>query len=225
MGDQAAKLARQFGERIVFDKFVFAGADGGGTAGGGGGEITLDIEPGRSGQGLEIEILGGELLADAEKGVHGALGVRRDQHQAFARDPRGQAMDTIVSDAGRGEVVQIEVAVVVVGHLAGVVGATTETAQRDDGIGRGAAAGALCQRQVAVEGGEQLLLAGLVDQGHHALLDAVGVQFGVGDAQLGVHQGCTQAVDVEASHGSAPVEGDGAIIHGHIRGPTSQAHG
>jgi hypothetical protein len=127
------------------------------------------------------------LFADPQVGVHGALGIRGHQHQALAGDARGQAIGTIVGDPGGGQIAQVEMPVVVVGHPARVVAAAAEAAQRDHGVGARAAAGAPGQRQVVAEGVEQLLLAGCVDQGHHPLFDAVRAELGVGDAQFGIH--------------------------------------
>ena len=90
------------------------GFQGGTFSGGGRHLITFDIQGLRAPQGVGREVVARQGFADAEKRVHGALGVGGDEHQAFAGDAVGQGA-VAVTHFGPGEVVEVEVAVVVVG--------------------------------------------------------------------------------------------------------------
>ncbi len=200
----------------------FAGADGGGAATGRGGQVPFDVEIGGGGERFRIEVFRRQRFADPQKSIHRAFGIRRDQHQAFAGGARRESGDAVVRHSRRGQVVQIKMTVIVVGDPARVVTATTEAAHRDHGVGARAAARPACQGQMIAEYRQQLVLARFVDQGHDPFLDPVGVEFGVGNPQFGIHQGGAQAVNVETLHDRGARSVKAAIIHARARGPSDR---
>ena len=89
-----------------------------GPAGGGGDQVALDINVLGSGNRLGIQLLARQGLADPEEGIHAALGVGGDQHQALASGPlRALGLETVVHPRGL-EIGDIDIPIGIVGHLA-----------------------------------------------------------------------------------------------------------
>ena len=161
-----------------------------------GDQVALDVDEFRGRERRCVEVLCRQCRADAEKRVHRALGVGRDHHQALAGHAALASGAHVAVDTGARHVGQVEAPVLVVGYLAAVEGTAAEATRGDHRVRGRSAARAPRGHQVSVQQLEQLILARLVDQRHHALVDAGATEERVIDLDLGVHQRGAHAIDV-----------------------------
>ncbi|MGY4328810.1 hypothetical protein ACVWWG_003227 [Bradyrhizobium sp. LB7.2] len=137
-------------------------------------EITLEINDAGAGDLGRVDVGRRQILRRAEIGVHGALAVARDQDVGAAGGGAVFRGGRVEGDAGRADIVDVELADLVVLDLADIGGARPQAADADDGVGSRAARNFRRRSHVVVDGGGPRL----VDQGHAALGHAVLAQKG-----------------------------------------------
>ena len=136
-------------------------------------KIAFGIEVAGLAECLLVDLAQPELGGDAEKGVHGALGVWCHQYQAAARVPwlfRGSRI-AVGHHAGGAEVAEKIPTYLVFGNSAGVERFAAEALHSNDGVGRRPAAHAL--RLMVLQVVDQRREAFFVHQSHVPLGDAV----------------------------------------------------
>ena len=170
-----------------------------------GDQIALDIQVFRCGDGVGIELLYRQGLTDTQVGIHAALCIRRDQHQALACDTRFPRTVQAVIHACRFQVGQVDIAVVVGGYLAGHECAPAKLGRGDHRVAGASAAGVICLDQVSLELCQQFALALLIDQGHQAFFDTHAGKLPILHLDLGVYQCCADAIRFVLLHA--------AVIH------------
>ncbi len=139
----------------------------------GGYQVTFEIDPLRFLDDHFRHMAAVEMGGHAEEGVHGAIGIRGHEHQAFSGMARGvHALHCVAVDTVVLEILDIETAGDVLGHAAGEIGFAAELGDGDHAVGRTAATGHLLMAVAEVFLQVQLSL--LVDQRHHALAYAEG---------------------------------------------------
>ncbi len=98
-----------------------AAGDGSVAAVGTRAEIPLNVEVTRVGQRTLVDLTDAEAARDAEKGIHGALGVGGYKHQAAPRLARTAGVLAVAADAGGLQIGEKEPARFVVCDFAGIV--------------------------------------------------------------------------------------------------------
>ena len=174
-------------------------------------QVAFEIEPFASGDGADIDVVGGEFGGGAEEGVHRALAIGRDgDHRAGG----GGAVDE-----GRAEEVDADVLHVgdvgcadgVVGDLAHEGAAAAEAAQARDGVaGRTA-------RGFEAGGGQGVVKqfgARLVDQVGAGLGDVVADEEIIVDLRDHIHDGVAQGDDVVLHRHEINSLGPGGFVGG-----------
>ena len=139
-------------------------------------------------------MLHGEGLTDSEVGVHAALRIRGNQHQALACGAGFTLAGQAVVDTGRLQVCNVNVTVCVVGDLAGHEGRSAELGRCDHGVAGATATGVAGLDQMSLQVAQQFRLSVGIDQGHHAFFHVHLRQFPVFHLDLGVNQCCAQAI-------------------------------
>ena len=136
-----------------------------------------------------------KIRRDTEKGIHGALGIGRDHHQAFARHTFSIGAHLIQPREHTRcvQIIHIKFARFIVCDFAGIKRFTTKLAHRHNGIRSRAATGALFQTKSLLHIVQQAQLCRLINQGHHAFGNALRCQKIIGHFKLFVHQSITDA--------------------------------
>ena len=136
-----------------------------------------------------------KIRRDTEKGIHGALGIGRDHHQAFARHTLGVAAHLVQArdHTRRVQIIHIKLARFIVCDFARIKSFTTKLTHRHNGICRRTATGALFQAKGLLHIVQQAQLCRLVNQRHHAFGNALRHQKIIGHFKLFVHQSIADA--------------------------------
>src|SRR3954451_17773557 len=96
-------------------------------------EIALEVDDAGRGDLGRVDVGGRQVLRGAEIGVHGALAVVSHQDVGAAGRRTVLRRGRVEGDAGRADVVDVELPDLVVLYLADIGGARTEAADGDDG--------------------------------------------------------------------------------------------
>ncbi len=120
-------------------------------AGGGGHQVTFQVNPLGGGDGPVINLCHRQGFRHAQVGIHTALGIGGDQHQAFAGGATATLVVQAVGDAGCFQVRQIDVAVGVIGDFAAHESGRSKQRGGDHAVARAASGGVIGAHQVPGE--------------------------------------------------------------------------
>ena len=163
-------------------------------------EIAFEIDDARGAHRLRVDVVGREVLAGAEIGVHGALAVRRHQDEAAGGGGAVLGERHVVMHVDGLQVVGEELAGLVVLHLADEAGLDAEGGDARRRVGARAARDDHRRAHIAVE----LLGPRLVDELHGALVHLLLQQEGLVRMGEHVNDGVAEGKNVDAGLGHEP---------------------